>query len=91
MNFQHYLLTFFIAFFFGCNTATEKAIEPNIIPKPLSQKINDGFFILDISTAIETYGEFKNVANYLNSFLTENYNLKLQYGRLKLFLDFNSK
>ena len=95
MNFQHYLLTFFIAFFFGCNTATEKAIEPNIIPKPLSQKINDGFFILDISTAIETYGEFKNVANYLNSFLTENYNLKLPSNKsnnqIKFITDFTIK
>jgi hexosaminidase len=77
MKFPHYLFIVFIIIFFGCNNKPEKPIEPNIIPKPLSQKITNGVFILDKETSIESYGEFENVANYLKSYLSETYNFKL--------------
>ena len=77
MKFQHYLFIIFIIIFFGCNNKPEKPIEPNIIPKPLFQKIEKGVFILDEKTFIDSYGEFQNVANFLKSYFSETYNFKL--------------
>jgi hexosaminidase len=77
MKFQHYLFIVFIIIFFGCNNKPEKPIEPNIIPKPLFQKIEKGVFILDENTSIDSYGEFQNVANFLKSYFSETYNFKL--------------
>jgi hexosaminidase len=77
MKFQHYLFIVFIIIFCGCNNKPEKPIEPNIIPKPLFQKIEKGVFILDENTSIDSYGEFQNVANFLKSYFSETYNFKL--------------
>ncbi len=77
MKFQHYLFIIFIIIFFGCNNKPAKPIEPNIIPKPLFQKIEKGVFILDEKTFIDSYGEFQNVANFLKSYFSETYNFKL--------------
>ena len=77
MKFQHYLFIIFIIIFFGCNNKPAKPIEPNIIPKPLFQKIEKGVFILDEKTFIDSYGDFQNVANFLKSYFSETYNFKL--------------
>ena len=77
MKFQHYLFIIFIIIFFGCNNKPAKPIEPNIIPKPLFQKIEKGVFILDENTSIDSYSEFQNVANFLKSYFSETYNFKL--------------
>ena len=77
MKFQHYLFIIFIIIFFGCNNKPAKPIEPNILPKPLFQKIEKGVFILDEKTFIDSYGEFQNVANFLKSYFSETYNFKL--------------
>ncbi|PQB07436.1 hypothetical protein BST83_09880 [Polaribacter filamentus] len=77
MKFQHYLFIIFIIIFFGCNNKPAKPIEPNIIPKPLFQKIEKGVFILDENTSIDSYGDFQNVANFLKSYFSETYNFKL--------------
>ena len=77
MKFQHYLFIIFIIIFFGCNNKPAKPIEPNIIPKPLFQKIEKGVFILDEKTFIDSYGEFQNIANFLKSYFSETYNFKL--------------
>ena len=73
MKFYHYLFILFITFFFGCDQK-EKAIEPNIIPKPLSQKIANGVFILDTNVKIISDSELNAVANYFESYLKETYN-----------------
>ena len=77
MKFQHYLFIIFIIIFFGCNNKPAKPIEPNIIPKPLFQKIEKGVFILDENTSIDSYGDFQNVANFLKSYFSETYNFRL--------------
>ena len=77
MKIHQYFLVLFILFFFGCKNQTEKPIDPNIIPKPISQTINNGVFVLDKNTSLELSGEFENVSTFLNSYLTETYDLKL--------------
>ncbi len=77
MKINQYFLVLFILFFFGCKNQTEKPIEPTIIPKPISQTIKNGVFVLDKNTSLELSGEFENIANFFNSYLTETYNLKL--------------
>lgn len=77
MKIHVYLKIVFLIILFGCTKETPTAILPNIIPKPLSQKIEEGVFILNKNTGLETFGSFKNIANYLNSYFLETYNFKL--------------
>ena len=77
MKFYRYLLILIIMFFFGCKNHSEKPVEPNIIPKPFSQTIQKGIFVLDENTYLETFEEFKDVAYFLKSFFSETYNLNL--------------
>lgn len=77
MKIQVYLKILFLIILFGCLSAIEKPLEPNIIPKPLSQKIEISVFIMDKNASLETFGAFKNVANYLNSDFLETYSFKL--------------
>jgi hexosaminidase len=81
MKIQVYLKIVFLIILFGCTKETPTAILPNIIPKPISQKIEQGVFILNKNTGLETFGSFKNVANYLSSYFLETYNFKLPLNK----------
>ncbi|SDS14980.1 hypothetical protein SAMN05216503_2136 [Polaribacter sp. KT25b] len=52
MKIHQYFLQVFILIFFGCKNDIKKPIEPNIIPKPLSQTIKKGVFILNKNVKI---------------------------------------
>tara|TARA_R110001632_G_scaffold43376_6_gene110129 strand:- start:128518 stop:130785 length:2268 start_codon:yes stop_codon:yes gene_type:complete len=77
MKHPYYILFLIALLFLSCKEQSSQVEEIAIIPKPLYQKIEKGVFILDNTTAIETFGEFQDVANYLNSHFLETYNLKL--------------
>ncbi len=70
-----FLCIFFLVFS-SCSIKNEKAIQPQIIPIPYSQKILSGNFILSKETTIIGDLALKNVTNYLNSFITTNFNIK---------------
>ena len=76
MKFYRHLLPLFIVFFFGCNKQIEKPIEPNIIPKPLSQTIEKGVFILDEEINLIVNDDLKKVANYFKSYIKEAYQIE---------------
>jgi hexosaminidase len=75
MKIHHYLLILFIAFFFGCNNKIEKPTTPHIIPKPLSQKIEQGVFVLDENINLVTVDQLSSVSNYFESYLKETYQI----------------
>ena len=76
MKIWHYFLLFFIVILSNCNHKIEKAIEPNIIPVPLSQTIYKGDFLLDKNVSIEYKNEFEEVVTYFNSYLKTVFNIE---------------
>ncbi|QTE22445.1 beta-N-acetylhexosaminidase [Polaribacter cellanae] len=88
MKISHYFLVLFIAILSSCNNQIKKPIEPNIIPIPLSQKIQEGVFILDSSTSIITDNQLKNVSDFFTSFLKDSYNLNLSDKKEKNSIQF---
>ena len=76
MKIQVYLKFIILFFFLGSTKETIKPIEPNIIPKPLSQKITDGFFILDENVNLISTSEVIDVSKYFEMYLKETYQVK---------------
>ncbi len=52
-------------------------MEPNIIPKPLSQSIQHGTFLLSKETKLEFDKELQSVAQYAENYLKETYQIQL--------------
>ena len=77
MKIHHYLLILFIPFLFGCENQIEKPTIPHIIPKPLSEKIEKGIFILDESVHLAAPDELSAVSSYFKSYLKETYHINL--------------
>jgi hexosaminidase len=77
MKFHHCLLILFITFFFSCTSQRAKQIEPHIIPKPLSEIMKQGIFILDKNTNIVTVNQLSTVSDYFESYLKETFRLEL--------------
>ncbi len=77
MRVQLYIKLLFILFLFGCTKIAPKPIAPNIIPKPLVQKLNNTTFILDEKTFIESNLKFKKIAFFLSTYFEEKHQLKL--------------
>jgi hexosaminidase len=77
MKIHHYFPLFFILLFFNCSNKTTVPVVPNIIPKPLMQRIDPGFFVFDDNVEIQADSSMLKVANYLTAYLKESYNLTL--------------
>ena len=71
-----YLKLLIIILLTGCGPEIDKIINPSIIPKPLSQKIGNGYFIFDNDVAIVSEPKLQEVSNYFALYLKENYNFK---------------
>lgn len=71
-----YLKLLIIILLTGCGPEIDKIIKPSIIPKPLSQKIGNGYFIFDNDVAIVSEPKLQEVSNYFALYLKENYNFK---------------
>jgi hexosaminidase len=74
MKIQVYLNLLFILFLYGCVKETPKPITPNIIPKPLFQKIEKSFFILDENVNLFSDSQLSEVTNYFKTHLKETFN-----------------
>ena len=72
-----YLKLLIIILFTGYGPEIDKITEPSIIPKPLSQKIGNGYFIFNHDVAIVSEPKLLEVSNYFNLYLKENYNFEL--------------
>ena len=77
MKIHHYFLALFILIFWGCQNNSQKPIEPNIIPKPVSLTLEKEVFVLNKNTSLALFGEFESVANFFNSYLKETFDLEL--------------
>jgi hexosaminidase len=71
-----YLKLLIIILLTGCGPEIDKIIKPSIIPKPLSQKIGNAYFIFDNDVAIVSKPKLQEVSNYFALYLKENYNFK---------------
>ena len=72
-----YLKILIIILLTGCRPEIDEIIKPSIIPKPLSQKIGNGYFIFNHEVAIVSEPKLLEISNYLTLYLKENYNFKL--------------
>jgi len=72
-----YLKILIIILLTGCRPEMDEIIKPSIIPKPLSQKIGNGYFIFNHEVAIVSEPKLLEISNYLTLYLKENYNFKL--------------
>ena len=77
MKIQLYLKCLIIFLLTACNSSIEKAIEPTIIPKPLTQKTSTGVFVLNSDVYLSYDPTLKEVSSYLISFLEETYEYRL--------------
>jgi hexosaminidase len=77
MKIQSYFLLFFILGFLNIPKKEATIIQPNIIPKPLFQQLNNGVFKLNEATSLETIQEFGDVAQFLKSYVKEQFHLKI--------------
>ena len=77
MKIQLYLKCLIIFLLTACNSSIEKAIEPTIIPKPLTQKTSTGVFVLNSDFYLSYDPTLKEVSSYLISFLEETYEYRL--------------
>ena len=75
MKTSHYFLLFFILVFTNCKKEQSIAIEPNIIPIPLSQTIHNGVFIMDKNVKVTADLQLSEVSNYFESYLREKYQI----------------
>lgn len=73
MKIQLYVKLLILIGCIGCHSKMEKAMEPAIVPKPLFQKIENGFFTLDKEVRLISVPIVDEVSNYLISYLKENY------------------
>ncbi len=83
---------FFLAFISILSSCTNKkltAVKPAIIPAPLSQVMNDGTFILDNTTGIQSaITEFKSVAEFLKLYIEEGSTIALADSNYKTVISF---
>ena len=77
MKIQSYFILFFLLGFLNIPKKEATIIQPNIIPKPLFQQLNNGVFELNEDTSLETIQEFGNVAQFLKSYFKEQFHLKI--------------
>lgn len=77
MKIQSYFILFFLLGFLNIPKKEATIIQPNIIPKPLFQQLNNGVFELNEATSLETIQEFGDVAQFLKSYVKEQFNLKI--------------
>ena len=77
MKIQSYFILFFLLGFLNIPKKEATIIQPNIIPKPLFQQLNNGVFELNEATSLETIQEFRNVAQFLKSYVKEQFHLKI--------------
>jgi hexosaminidase len=77
MKIQSYFILFFLLGMVNCQKKEANIIQPNIIPKPLFQQLNNGVFELNEATSLETIQEFRNVAQFLKSYVKEQFHLKI--------------
>ncbi|MBG7613051.1 family 20 glycosylhydrolase [Polaribacter sp. BAL334] len=77
MKIQSYFILFFLLGMVNCQKKEANIIQPNIIPKPLFQQLNNGVFELNEATSLETIQEFGNVAQFLKSYVKEQFHLKI--------------
>ena len=73
MKHSNYLLFLIITLFFSCTTETIQLKEIGIIPKPLFQEINKGFFVLDKDIRFISDTKLNEVSNYFKLYIEENY------------------
>ena len=72
-----YLKFLIIILFTGCRPEIDEIIKSSIIPEPLSQKIETGYFIFNHDVAIISEPKLLEVSNYFDLYLKENYNFEL--------------
>jgi len=72
-----YLKFLIIILLTGCRPEIDEIIKSSIIPKPLSQKIETGYFIFNHDVAIISEPKLLEVSNYFDLYLKENYNFEL--------------
>ena len=72
-----YLKFLIIILLTGCRPGIDEIIKSSIIPKPLSQKIETGYFIFNHDVAIISEPKLLEVSNYFTLYLKENYNFEL--------------
>ncbi|TVZ55409.1 hexosaminidase [Lutibacter sp. Hel_I_33_5] len=88
MKFHHYILLVFILFIKSCSEKPSDPVSPNIIPKPLSEKILQGVFILNNETKIEANEALKSVSNYFTNYLNEGYQINLSDAKTGNIISF---
>ena len=72
-----YLKFLIIILLTGCRPEIDEIIKSSIIPKPLSQKIETGYFIFNHDVTIISEPKLLEVSNYFDLYLKENYNFEL--------------
>ena len=91
-NFKHtkYFLiySFTILLFSSCSEEKQLAVTPAIIPAPSSQQINEGVFEMSNSTGIFSDDEFKQVADFLKSYIEYGSEIKLKSEDSKNVISF---
>ncbi len=88
------LTKYFLIFLFAillitsCSEEKQIAINPAIIPAPSSQQINDGVFEMSKATGIFSDDEFKQVADFLKSYIEYGSEIKLKSEDYKNVINF---
>ncbi|WKD87024.1 Beta-hexosaminidase [Polaribacter huanghezhanensis] len=77
-----------VLFFNSCTDEKQLAVIPAIIPVPSSQQINDGIFEMSNSTGIFSDDEFKQVADFLKSYIEYGSDIKLKSEASKNVISF---
>jgi hexosaminidase len=81
MHFKNVLALFlFVHLFFSCQENDIQKGVVQIIPMPLSQTINDGYFVLSSSTGIDYPEDLKVSAEFLKSFIEQSQTILLNKG-----------
>jgi hexosaminidase len=81
MHFKNVLALFlFVQLFFSCQENDIQKGVVQIIPMPLSQTINDGYFVLSSSTGIDYPEDLKVSAEFLKSFIEQSQTIQLNNG-----------
>ena len=64
MRYQYYRILFILFLSFGCQKEPQKTEEIAIVPKPLEQTIQEGFFILDHNTPLTADMRLTSTTSY---------------------------
>ncbi|MCF8297236.1 MAG: family 20 glycosylhydrolase [Saprospiraceae bacterium] len=79
------LLILVSLFLFSCKQQPKKIIEVNIIPKPVSLRVEEGFFTISRSTKVyfdQESEEIKNVGEYFINWFEKGSGIKLEISSL---------